>query len=615
MRHHTKLFHALALSLAVSAPAYSGSFALTELATVSDDRVVHAPNYAGNSGQFTVKVCLGTVPSPLNTTAVRTTLDRAIATWNSLSPTQANLGTGNGSDLNADQLDFESVILRQLGHALGLGRTNLGADSQLAGPARDATISTRGNNTVYNTLPGSDGIHGSRDDVRSDDASLYWINTTTNNPLSNPSVVDSSTFSIGTQFPAGSLYAANGNRAVLNLLGIPNTEGIMTQGENLDETQRRLTGEDVATLRFARSGVNRIQGNSDDYTTQLVRLVDPNCDVDVEFSTDVALVSTELTLAGVAGDLGVTNALIRVNPQIKWYFNSGNTTTSVTSVTPASITVNEPFTVNVEVNKNTTSITGEPTGNVSVSGPAGNCTIALNPNNGTGSCNITPTTAGSSTLLVKYLGNQGFDHSETTRNITVNPPQVTTVTITSDLPDPSAPGQSYLVRTQVTTVAPNGKTVVISDGHGAQCTQTLNSSGVGECSLSTSALGTSTLTATFAAQGASAAGADTEPHSVMFPAPEVIEHAELTPASASWTPHSSHTTGTFKVRETCPAIPGVIREVQYPFSARRHFIEMSLCSIDLGNSWRVGVQSCDSMGNNCGAEAFVVIQRGDAYPG
>jgi len=137
-----------------------------------------------------------------------------------------------------------------------------------------------------------------------------------------------------------------------------------------------------------------------------------------------------------------------------------------------------------------TSTAGTPTGNVTVSDGTVTCvgTVAG------GGCTLSPSTAGAKTLVATYGGDGSFAASASTGvSHTVNPASTTT-TITSDAPDPSVAGVGFPVTFSVTSTGgtPTGN-VTVSDG-----TQSCAASvAAGSCSLTLTAAGAHTLTATY----------------------------------------------------------------------------------------------------------------------
>jgi hypothetical protein len=93
----------------------------------------------------------------------------------------------------------------------------------------------------------------------------------------------------------------------------------------------------------------------------------------------------------------------------------------------------------------------------------------------------------------------------------------TTLTIRSDDPDPSVPGQSVRVRFNVESPGgtPDGTVQVTSDD-GGSCSAPVSA---GECSLSLTSVGSRILTATYAGSAQFAASSDSEGHTVSAPQP------------------------------------------------------------------------------------------------
>ncbi len=128
--------------------------------------------------------------------------------------------------------------------------------------AQNSSATTQGQQTGRTTCsistPVADGISGSSDDIRDDDDNLHWFRKSNNNPFTIAATVDASTYSrnLG-DLPGGHSFAANADRTVGTLLGaVANTEAVMQQGTYIDEAQRTLGHDDVATLRYAMSGIN-----------------------------------------------------------------------------------------------------------------------------------------------------------------------------------------------------------------------------------------------------------------------------------------------------------------------------------------------------------------------
>jgi len=93
----------------------------------------------------------------------------------------------------------------------------------------------------------------------------------------------------------------------------------------------------------------------------------------------------------------------------------------------------------------------------------------------------------------------------------------TTLTIRSDDPDPSAPGQAVRVRFNLESPggSPDGTVLVTSDD-GASCSAPVSA---GECSLSLTSVGSRTLTAAYGGSDQFSSSSDTEGHTVSAPQP------------------------------------------------------------------------------------------------
>jgi len=191
---------------------------------------------------------------------------------------------------------------------------------------------------------------------------------------------------------------------------------------------------------------------------------------------------------------GSTDFASSVSAGVAHNVNASNTTTTITADTPDPSVVGQPIPVTFTVTGGTTA----PTGNVTVSDGAANCTGTV----AAGTCNLVPTSAGAKTLTATYAGDATHAGS-TSAGVahTVNA-AATTTTITSDTPDPSTAGSAYAVNYTVTVNSPGAGTptgnVTVSDGSGATCIGTV---AAGTCNLTSTTAGAKTLTATYATDG------------------------------------------------------------------------------------------------------------------
>ena len=126
-----------------------------------------------------------------------------ILIWNLQIATQKNTKPLSSSST----YDIESVTLHEMGHALGLGHTNLASESGLDHPQSEATAAYIGSDGTFNVNPGSDGVYGSSDDIRGDDLNFNYFNPS-NNPFILATPTDKSLYKNGLSYlPSGHKFA------------------------------------------------------------------------------------------------------------------------------------------------------------------------------------------------------------------------------------------------------------------------------------------------------------------------------------------------------------------------------------------------------------------------
>jgi hypothetical protein len=170
------------------------------------------------------------------------------------------------------------------------------------------------------------------------------------------------------------------------------------------------------------------------------------------------------------------------------------TVTEITADTPDPSVVGQPYTVSVSVN----SAAGTVTGQVNVNNGAGasNCIAVLA--NGSGSCQLTSTAAGSPLLTACMQANASFTGSCDTETHTVAKASTTIATIT---PSPETPGSGQMLSVGVVlnVVAPGAGTptgtITVSTNAGENCTITLPAS---SCQLQLGGPGNRVVTASYA---------------------------------------------------------------------------------------------------------------------
>jgi cysteine-rich repeat protein len=288
------------------------------------DVITHPPGYDGNPGVVEVTVCIE--PGSPNAAEMILSLENAAATFSAMLVTTGNLSSGASNNVPSGRIDFESVLLHEVGHCLGLAHPNLASESGLNGSDRNYTKSTDGPSGTYDLDRSADLIRGSGDDLRGNDENLHWFRKADNNPFVIDALVDATTYSRQlADLPGGDTFAANGDRGVASGLGFNGSEAIMQQGTFTDEAQRSLTADDVATLRLAMAGVNQVIGGGDDYTLQLTSLgITSVCDIVVEFDdsqTDFAQCNVTGSYLSFPDHIVIESPRIYFNDDSNWFFN------------------------------------------------------------------------------------------------------------------------------------------------------------------------------------------------------------------------------------------------------------------------------------------------------
>ena len=339
-----------AVSMLLAGGACAGAFTTADTSGffASPDNVSHPTGYnvsTGNLTSPTLNVCV--VPGSPNAAAIDVSVANIVDTMNNLVPVPLNMKTG--SNFTVD-IDFESVALHELGHCIGLAHPNAASEAPSGtGDQRESTRAAPGLNGMLDYNPGGDGIHGSNDDLRGDDVNLHYFVPGDNDPFAVLGAVDSTNYSRDVaDLPMGDTFPANADRqvAVLGRYGAATddcagqffepdslcAEAVMQQGSPNEEFQRALAPDDVATLLYARSGIDRIAGTGDDYTPTLVYrgITSTNCDINVSFNdaeTGFAVCAFGLSSAppnlnDLQDALGYTSADMFFNTGSNWQFSS-----------------------------------------------------------------------------------------------------------------------------------------------------------------------------------------------------------------------------------------------------------------------------------------------------
>ncbi|MEL7500103.1 MAG: M66 family metalloprotease [Planctomycetota bacterium] len=288
------------------------------------DLIAHPIGYNGTGGTLTVTV--GIDPTSVNAADMVISTQNVVNTWNAKQATIGNISFG----LPDGDFDFESVLLHEVGHSIGLGHVNLGSQAGVSGSNTDFSYSSNGADNSFTFNAGVDGVIGSSDDIRGDDDNLNYFNSLNDPFVLDPSgVIDSTTYSRDlADLPGGHTYAANSSRDVAALLGYGQTEGVMQQGTFNNEIQRALAASDVAGVRYAESGIDEIAGTADDYELVLEYvtwdgLVPSRPDIVIDFDasqTGFAVSQSGGTFIG-SGHIAITSNSVFFNPNFNWHFN------------------------------------------------------------------------------------------------------------------------------------------------------------------------------------------------------------------------------------------------------------------------------------------------------
>ena len=310
------------VALAVPETARAGAFLFADEPGDPPGKITHPMGYTGAGGVLQLTLCVR--PGSPNALAMEASVRNVVRTVDFLIPATGNLVFD--AELTGNELDFESVLLHEVGHCLGLAHSNLASESNFLDPEANYTKTQPGSNGTYDIAPGADAVIASDDDLRGDDVPVHWFRKLNNDPFTIGAWVDASTYSrFISDLPPGDFFAASADREVAALLGYPPTEAVMNQGTFFREEQRRLGHDDVATLRLAMAGLDEVANTADDYAIDLDYVgLTASCDIPISFNnvqSDFA-VSVITGVSRPNGHHAISQAEIFFNTGYDWYFAS-----------------------------------------------------------------------------------------------------------------------------------------------------------------------------------------------------------------------------------------------------------------------------------------------------
>jgi hypothetical protein len=316
-----KIFCVAAVILPV--PGIAGTYIFSSETDL--DIITHPTGYTGAGGVVKIEVCIDA--NAVDAAAMEISVRNIVKQLNKMTASTPNLFLGDDNNIPSG-VDFESLVLHELGHCTGLGHPNLGVQPGVSDPNTDFTQSGNGVNNTFSFAAGTDTVIGSNDDLRDDDQNLHWFEKGVNDPFMDVANPQSSNFSRNVaDLPEGDESVANAGRTVGAQLGIADTEAVMQQGQFYDEDQRQLQADDVATYKMGMTGLDETAATADDYTINMlyggIKGDTSGCDIVIKPDDNTGFGSCSVGGLYLAYPHAViTSGIFRYNPGFNWYFNT-----------------------------------------------------------------------------------------------------------------------------------------------------------------------------------------------------------------------------------------------------------------------------------------------------
>ncbi|MDF1751728.1 MAG: hypothetical protein P1U89_03020 [Verrucomicrobiales bacterium] len=299
----------------------------------NEDTVVHPAGYKGRGGTLEITLALHSDFAELEDD-IEFSATQAASIWNHLTAPATTISPSVEIPAS-DGTDVFGVLLHEMGHNLGLAHPALGPQrGMIPKPVGKYTASAKGENGKFDLNHGADGVGGTSDDERGDDINLNYFKKSDNNPFTFPpsGVYDSTTYSRKLEdLPAGSKFSTVADRtvAVSSAFQLSGVEALMVTGGSLrlGQVRRGLAVDDIAGIRYAMSGLDEIQGTSDDYTLDIKYIgVDDDADILIRFDGNSPFAGAGVATKLIEGNHFVMTPgrMIRYNPNLpgnrKWFF-------------------------------------------------------------------------------------------------------------------------------------------------------------------------------------------------------------------------------------------------------------------------------------------------------